>query len=63
MNYAARVMAASAFELFQSADLIAAAKADFQKRTRNQAYTPLLQPDQKPPLDYRKSVAPSTPTE
>jgi len=63
MNYAARVLAASAYELFASADLIAAARTDLKKRLERQAYSPLLLTDQKPPLDYRKTVTPSTPTE
>ncbi|HVJ87278.1 MAG TPA: amidohydrolase [Caulifigura sp.] len=55
MMLAAQVLAASAFDLMTTPDLLAAAKADFTKRTDKQKYVPLIAPDQKPPLDYRKS--------
>jgi aminobenzoyl-glutamate utilization protein B len=54
MMLAARVLAASAVDLLTTPDLVAAAKADFARRTDKQKYTPLIAPDQKPPLDYRK---------
>jgi len=53
MTLAAQVLAATTFDLMTTPDLLAAAKADFARRTSNQKYTPLIAPDQKPPLDYR----------
>lgn len=53
MQLAARVLAASAWDLFTDAKLIAAAKAEHQKRLEGKKYQPLLEPDQTPPLDYR----------
>ncbi len=53
MMLAARVLAASAFDLMTSPDLLAAAKSDFARRTDKQKYIPLIGPDQKPPLEYR----------
>jgi len=54
MMLAAQVLAATTFDLMTTPDLVAAAKADFTRRTDKQKYTPLIAPDQKPPLDYRK---------
>lgn len=53
MMLAARVLAASAFDLFTKPEIVAAAKADRLHRIEKQGYTSLLLPDQKPPLDYR----------
>jgi aminobenzoyl-glutamate utilization protein B len=53
MHLAARVLAASAWDLFHDAKLIEAAKAEHQKRLAGRKYTPLLEPNQQPPLDYR----------
>ncbi|OAI51421.1 amidohydrolase [Planctomyces sp. SCGC AG-212-M04] len=54
MVLAAQVLAASTFDLMTTPELLAAAKADFARRTDKQKYMPLIAPDQKPPLDYRK---------
>jgi aminobenzoyl-glutamate utilization protein B len=53
MILAARVLAASAWDLFHDPKLIADAKADHHRRLAGKAYQPLLEPSQKPPLDYR----------
>jgi aminobenzoyl-glutamate utilization protein B len=53
MLLAAQVLAATTFDLMTTPDLLAAAKADFARRTEKQKYTPLIAPDQTPPLDYR----------
>ena len=55
MQLAAKTMAASAFDLYQKPDVLVAAKAEFTKRLDGRKYDPLLQPGQKPPLDYRNS--------
>jgi aminobenzoyl-glutamate utilization protein B len=53
---AAKTLALSAAELYQSPDEIAAAKAEFNKsRGPNFVYKPLIG-DRKPPLDYRKNT-------
>lgn len=52
---AAKTLALTAAQLFQSPDAIAAAKAEFNKsRGPNFSYKPLIG-DRKPPLDYRKN--------
>jgi aminobenzoyl-glutamate utilization protein B len=52
---AAKTLALTAAQLFQSPDAIAAAKAEFNKsRGPNFTYKPLIG-DRKPPLDYRKN--------
>jgi aminobenzoyl-glutamate utilization protein B len=53
MQLAARVLAATAWDLYQDPRLVAAAKAEHQKRLVGRKYKPLLEPDQQPPLDYR----------
>jgi len=53
MMLAAQVLAATTFDLMTRPELVAAARADFARRTDKQKYTPLIAPDQKPPLDYR----------
>jgi len=53
LNLAARVMAASAWDLFQQPDTLAEAKAEHTRRLAGRAYEPLIGPQQKPPLDYR----------
>jgi aminobenzoyl-glutamate utilization protein B len=55
MQLAARTMAASAWDLFQQPDTLAAARAEHTKRLNGRKYDPLLLPGQKPPLDYRNS--------
>ena len=54
MMVAAKTLALTAVELFQNPDLIAKAKAEFERRRgENYTYIPLLG-DRDPPLDYRK---------
>jgi aminobenzoyl-glutamate utilization protein B len=53
MQLAARVMAASAWDLFHSPQTLAAAKAELARRLGDRKYESLMQPGQKPPLDYR----------
>lgn len=63
MNLAARVLAATAWDLFQNPQLIADAKAEFVRRIGERKYESLMHPGQKPPLDYRnapRSALPST---
>lgn len=55
MNLATRVMAASAWDLFKSKETLDQARAELQSRTAGNKYETLMQPGQKPPLNYRKS--------
>ncbi len=55
MILASRVLAATGWDLFQSPDVLHAARADHRRRLAGQSYQSLLGPDQKPPLDYRNS--------
>jgi aminobenzoyl-glutamate utilization protein B len=51
--YAAQVLSASALELFQNPQIIAAAKADFDARMKDRKYTTLIPKGQKPPAKIR----------
>ncbi|MAG93270.1 MAG: amidohydrolase [Planctomycetaceae bacterium] len=53
MNLAARVLAATAWDLFTTPDVLKTAQAEHQRRLGNEPYQTLMQPNQKPPLDYR----------
>jgi aminobenzoyl-glutamate utilization protein B len=53
LDLAARVLAATAWDLFQHPDTVAAAKAELKQRLSGRRYEPLLLPGQMPPLDYR----------
>jgi aminobenzoyl-glutamate utilization protein B len=53
MQLAARVLAATAWDLFHDAKLVATARAEFRQRLAGRRYQPLLLPGQEPPLDYR----------
>ncbi len=53
MNLAARVLAASAWDLYHNPDTIAAAKQELERRLGEEKYESLMLPNQKPPLDYR----------
>lgn len=58
MLLAGKVLAASAWDLLDHPEKIAAAKAELAERLAGRKYEPLLQPGQKPPLDYRNSPVP-----
>ncbi len=53
MNLAARVLAATAWDLMKQPRVLAAAKAEHQRRLGKNGYESLIDKDQKPPLDYR----------
>jgi aminobenzoyl-glutamate utilization protein B len=53
MVLAAKVLAANAWDLYQDPKLLADAKAELKRRLDGRPYTPLLEKDQAPPLDYR----------
>ncbi|MFO0918511.1 MAG: amidohydrolase [Planctomycetaceae bacterium] len=55
MHLAAKVMAATAWDLFQQPQVLAAAKEELTQRLGGRSYHPLIAADQKPPLDYRKN--------
>lgn len=53
MQLAARVLAATAWDLYHNPRLIAAAHVEYRRRLAERTYQPLLLPGQEPPLDYR----------
>ena len=53
MILAARVLAATASDLFQNPKALEDARAEHQRRLAGRMYKSLLGDDQKPPLDYR----------
>ena len=53
MHLAARVLATTAIDMFRSPEMLQQAKEEFDKRLGHQVYESLMQPNQKPPLDYR----------
>ena len=53
MGLASRVLAASAVDLMTSPELIEAAKGEQARRKDGKGYKPLMDKEQKPPLDYR----------
>lgn len=53
MNLAAKVLAASAWDLYQQPQTLAAAKAELERRLGSAKYESLMKPGQKPALDYR----------
>lgn len=55
MQLAAKVLAATAWDLMRQPEILAAAKAEHAKRLEGRKYEPLLLPGQKAPLDYRNS--------
>jgi aminobenzoyl-glutamate utilization protein B len=58
MQLAARVLAASAWDLYHSPAALTAAKAELHRRLGDRKYESLMQPGQKPPLDYRNPPKP-----
>jgi aminobenzoyl-glutamate utilization protein B len=54
MSLAANVLAASAWDLYHSPATLAAAKKELARRLGEEKYQSLMEPGQKPPLDYRK---------
>ena len=55
MILAARVLAATGCDLFDSPELLRDARAEHRRRLAGHSYQSLLGPDQKPPLDYRNA--------
>ena len=53
MHLAAETLALSAADLFRDPQLLQQASAEFHTRTRGTPWESLMQPGQKPPLDYR----------
>ncbi|MDA0833707.1 MAG: amidohydrolase [Planctomycetota bacterium] len=55
MQLAAKVLAASAWDMLTHPELIDQAQAELKGRLGKRAYQTLMQADQRPPLDYRKN--------
>ena len=53
LHLAARTLAATAVDMYRSPELLQQAAEEFKKRTGIEKYESLMQPGQKPPLDYR----------
>ena len=53
MLLAAKALAATAWDLFNEPNTLKDAKKELQERRKGQEYNALLEPGQKPPLDYR----------
>lgn len=53
MQLAAKTLAVTAWDLYQDPKLIAASKAEHERRTKGKPYKAMLLKGQKPPLDYR----------
>ena len=56
MQLAARVLAATAWDIFQSPDVRDAAQAELAGRLGERAYQALMPPAQEPPLNYRQPL-------
>ena len=57
MVLAAKTLAVTAWDLFQSPDVLQAANEELNRRLGDGKYQSLMQPGQKPPLDYRKPAS------
>ena len=58
MQLAAQVLGVTAWDLLTTPALIEQAKAEHARRLQGRKYTPLIRPDQPPPLDYRRPARP-----
>jgi len=58
MLMAARVLAATTWDLLADPAIAAAAREELNRRLADRPYRPALEPDQQPPLDYRKAPTP-----
>jgi aminobenzoyl-glutamate utilization protein B len=54
MLVSAKAIALTAADLFANPQLVADAKADFQRQLQGKTYETMIPADQKPPLDYHK---------
>ncbi len=59
MLLAAKTLAATGWDLFQAPEVLKKARLELEKRLAGQPYRPLLEPGQKPPLDYRRPSRPN----
>src|SRR5690606_11696821 len=53
MQLAARVLAATAWDLYHSPEVLKEARHELKRRLGDRKYSSLMQSGQKPPLDYR----------
>ena len=58
MMLAAKVLAATAWDLYQDPKTLRTANRELKDRVGRKQYQSLMQPGQKPPLDYRKPARP-----
>ncbi|WP_166828250.1 amidohydrolase [Thalassoroseus pseudoceratinae] len=57
MVLAAKTLAVTAWDLFESPDVLRAANKELKRRLGDGEYQSLMQPGQKPPLDYRNPAS------
>ena len=57
MNLAAKVLAATAWDFYHNPQLLKTANAELKRRLGNSQYKSLMNPGQKPSLDYRKPAS------
>jgi aminobenzoyl-glutamate utilization protein B len=55
MLLAAKILAATAYDLYTRPEIVAAAKQEHARRIGKERYRSLLEPGQKPPFDYRRA--------
>ena len=60
MLLAAKVLAATAYDLYTNPETLVAAKAELARRVGKDGYHSLLVDGQKPPLDYRRAPVPQS---
>lgn len=58
MHLAARTLAMSASEMYRNPALLHQARHELNERTGQRSYSTLMQPGQKPPLEYRNATVP-----
>jgi aminobenzoyl-glutamate utilization protein B len=63
MLLAAKILAATAYDLYTQPEVVAAAKEEHAQRVGKKGYRSLLVPGQKPPLDYRRAPVAQSPAE
>ncbi len=59
MLLAAKTLAAIGWDLFKDRDTLMKARLELEKRLSGKPYQAMLEPDQKPPLDYRRPSRPN----
>jgi aminobenzoyl-glutamate utilization protein B len=56
MLLAAKILAATAYDLYTKPEVVSAAQAELAQRVGKEGYKSLLEPGQKPPFGYRRAA-------